>query len=274
MVKTSRSARSSAAKAPVVVDVESAAAGLEAACEHYRAEALALPESEVLPCRADPVLALYNVYAGVAAVEAERATLAADPEAPRPDWEAIAHTRTVAAALVFAAKQVMKPSLAKALAQGLAEAYQLRALLLAEARLQRLRGKLPAKTLRAIEAGSGSIDAAQDCVALAAALRALSKKGVKLSVTGAELRRAAELGASLVTSLAPGAARKKRAVDPERAAQVALRDRLWTLLVRAYDRVLRVAAWRWQDDAGEHAPALQSRRSRKKSAAVAAPTAG
>ena len=89
-----------------------------------------------------------------------------------------------------------------------------------------------------------------------------------------ELRRAAELGASLVTSLAPGAARKKRAVDPERAAQVALRDRLWTLLVRAYDRVLRVAAWRWQDDAGEHAPALQSRRSRKKSAAVAAPAAG
>lgn len=270
MAKTSRSARSAVAKAPVVVDVESAAAGLEAAFEHYRAEALALPEAEVLPCRADPLLALHNVYTGVAAVEAEREALAADPEAPRPDWQAIAQAQTLASAVVFAAKQVMKPSLTKALAAGLAEAYDLRALLLAEARLQQLRGKLPGKVLRAIEAGKGSIDAAQDCVALAAALRALSKKGAKLSVTGAELRRAAELGASLVTSLQPGAARKKRAVDPERAEKAAMRDRLWTLLVRAYDRVQRVAAWRWKDDAGRHAPPLGSRRARTKKKAAAA----
>ena len=79
------------------------------------------------------------------------------------------------------------------------------------------------------------------------------------AVSAAEVRRAAELGAALVAALSPKEGRKKAPVDPARAAWVALRDRLWTLLVQDYRAVQRVGAWLWLGEAGEHVPGLQAR---------------
>jgi len=259
--KTPRAAKTAAPTLAVPETATDAAAGSEAAAEHFRAAALKLAPNDVIPLRADILLALNNAYAGVDAVLAEREALQADPEAPRPDWEAIGQVKPLAAAAVFVAKQVNSPVLAKQLRAELSEVYALRELLLTDAKTLALRGLLPAKKIADILKGRGTIDAAHDCVALAALYRAnaQSLRG-KTTVTAAEVRRAAELGSSLLERLTPKMARKKNPVDTEYAAAIDLRDRMWTLLVRGYERVQRVGAWRWMDEAVGRVPALQSRR--------------
>ncbi len=272
--KAPRAAKTTAPTLAVPETATEAAAGSEAAAEHFRAAALKLSPKEVIPLRADALLALHNAYAGVDAVLAERDALKADPEAPRPDWDALGQVKPLAAAVVFTAKQVSSPVLAKQLRAELAEAYALRELFITDAKTLGLRGLLPPKKVADIIKGQGSVDAAHDCVALAALYRANAQalRG-KTSVTAAEVRRAAELGSSLLERLTPKTARTKTPVDATHAAATDLRDRMWTLLVRGYERVQRVGAWRWVGDVGEHVPSLQSRRVARRTKAEPAPKA-
>lgn len=239
---------------------EASTAGSLAAVERLRARAEALPASAVLPCRADVVLAQHNAQTGIAAVLGQKATVLAAPDGPRPDWAALGATREVAEAVVYAALQVTPASRDRGLRADIAEAYKLREVLLSDARTLALKGIFPAKRVAAIAVGRGTLDAVEDCVTLAALYHthAAALRG-KTAVSAAEVRRAAELGAALVAALSPKQGRKKAPVDPARAAWVALRDRLWTLLVQDYRAVQRVGAWLWLGEAGEHVPGLQAR---------------
>ena len=90
-------------------------------------------------------------------------------------------------------------------------------------------------------------------------------------VTAAQVKQAGEVGTRLLAVLRPVGA-KRKAVSPDLAAAVDVRDRLWTLFERTWeDEVWRGGAWLFKRDVDEKVPPLQSRVGKKR--ATKAPAA-
>lgn len=233
--------------------------GSEADLNAVRAEADALAAGEVRALTGDPFLAAFNAGEVQSVLQAHRAEVEAT--GVRADWKRIDALGRIAAALLYAQSRVEADPLAGGEVRALlAEARPLRRALLADARVQALRGGLPAKEVARIEAGGGAFDTTQDLVDLAALYQpALAALRGKTTVTAAELRRAAELGALLQKTLRPkGAGRAPRTTDAQRAARD-LRDRVWTLLLRAHASADRAGGALWGRAVAEKLPALQAR---------------
>ncbi len=241
----------------------------EDALARHRDAARKLSPKEVVGCRVDVLLAQHNVREGVATLLAERPTFEADPDAPRVDWEVVAAVPDLAAALVLAATECVPALSDKTLRGRIGECFDLRALLLGDAQTLVRKGLLPGTKVAAIERGTGSFDAAADCVALAKlyAANATALRG-KTAVSAADVRRAGALGAELLAELSPGGARRKSTVPAEARD---LRDRLWTMLLGAYRRLEQLAGYRWGRALPERFPALQTRAAKRR---VANPAEG
>lgn len=231
----------------------------------YRPAARKLAPKDVRVCRADVLLAQHNLRDGVARLLAERSFFDADKGSPKVDWQALAALPALAAALVEAAKGCVPALSDKTLRARIAACFDLRALLLGDAQTLARKGVFAAAKVEAIVRGSGTYDAAEDCVALAKLYTAHAKalRG-KTAVSAADVRSAAELGAALRVELSPGGARRSKPTALTEARD--LRDRLWTLLLGDYQRLEQWAGYRWGRALPEHFPALQTRAVKRRAA--------
>lgn len=250
-------------------------AGSEAAYQRYVELAARIPDGDVGPYRLDPVLAYHNVQAGLTALQPHRDEL--KRALPLLDHGAIFDLEALAQAVIFASTQVG----GKIRSDGeiktlLAEANQLRALLLSTADALVLSGIFKAPVIAKIRKGAGPIEKARDCVELASLYGKTPQSMLTQRLVRSEhLLRASELGTILLGRLRPASARRKVADTPDRAA-VDRRDRLATLLWQRYRDLRRAAYYLWGDDLDAHVPPLQARvkvRSRKAPPVVDPPSA-
>ena len=270
-------AKKSIAKKPAgrspVVDVPASSAGrvktAQEAFLFFLPQAETLPKAELVPYNLDPVLALQNIQTALKSLEPYLPTLKkALPELP---WAQVLDLPALAQAVTFAATQIVAtPTALGELRAQLGEASTLRTLLLSTAGALALGGSLPPPAVEKIRRGRGAIDLASDLIELAALYRKhpAAMTAQKL-VTAAHLVRAAELGTELLSRLKPKGTR----VSTARSGQpdVVARDRLATLLWQRHAELRKAAYYQWGEDFERHAPALQSRRSTKKSIPPAPP---
>ena len=101
--------------------------------------------------------------------------------------------------------------------------------------------------------------------------------GASSAVNATQVKRAKALGTDLLKAIRPASAGRGRTRTPGQEAMLALRDRLWTLLVQTSEYFERIAGARWGRDLGAHVPRLQARyvakKRPKKAAAPAEKTA-
>lgn len=250
-------------------------AGSEAAYLRYVEIAAGMPDSEVGAYRLDPVLAYHNVQAGLLALAPHREELRR--ALPLLDHGAIFDLEALAQAVIFASTQVVGKTRSdgeiKAL---LAQASQLRALLLSTADALVLSGVFKAQVIAKIRSGAGPIDLARDCVELASLYGKTPQSMLCQRIVRSEhLLRASELGTILLGRLRPASAPRKVEPDPNKAA-VESRDRLAALLWQRYRDLRRAAYYLWGDELDDHVPALQARarvRSKKSPPVVDPPPA-
>ncbi len=255
-----------APKQPPAVATTSAdeAAGFEASYEATQADAQAVAESDVFTYTGNAHVALQNARKGVAAVVAERARIESDPKAPKVDFASIAATVRVAEALVFAVTIVSNTSAEKREINALmSEVYETRDEILANAvslvKSKVITGK-DAEVVANIAKGTGPVDAAQDCIALAALYRRIASSiAGKTPITAERVKRAAELGSEALATLTPSGVEVKRDANDPVARAAEMRDRIAVVLTRHYDEIARIGGWLWGFDLAAHVPPLRSR---------------
>ena len=269
-VKTKRKAKpATPATADVTVTALPTATGSQADYDLFLPAAKKLHPSALIPMRADAQLALHNVQLGVDHVLAEHARLAKLPET---DVAELTSLPRLALAVIFATTQLAPATGTSGLADKIARGAVLRALLLKTADALSLAGLVPRVDVDKIRAGHGKLDAARDLVALTAlfAKHAPKVRG-KHAITAAQLKESADLGTELLQLLKPGRARRASSGPAVGADE---RDRLWTLLAQAHDRLWRAGAYLFGRSAVDaKVPSLQASRGGrpKKVAAAAAP---
>lgn len=222
-----------------------------------------LGRAEILPYHLDSLLALQNIQTGLKALEPHLATL--KTALPALAWAQVLDLPALAQAVTFAATQVVdKPAQLGEIRTALAEASTLRSLLLSTGGALALAGTLPAVSVEKIRRGRGAIDIASDLIELAALYRKYpSAMTTQKLVTTAHLDRAALLGTELLSRLKPAGTRVTAARSGQ--ADVLARDRLATLLWQRHGELRKAAYYLWGDDFERHVPALQSRRTTRKS---------
>jgi hypothetical protein len=234
--------------------------GSEEAFERFQAEAGAL-EGPLVGFRADVRLAHYNAKRGVEALLERRAQI--EKELPGISMSEVEAIPALALGAVYAASRVAQAQGADEprISAMLGRARELRGLLLSSAESLGRAGLLAERAVEKIRQGRGAVDAAQDCVDLAALFRAnAGKLRGKTPVSAANLAEASNAGSELLTMLKPKAARSAKGAGKELTAAVDMRDRFWTLLVRRYEKARRAGVWLWGEaEVDEHVPLLQSR---------------
>ncbi|WP_437971846.1 hypothetical protein WMF04_22245 [Sorangium sp. So ce260] len=227
-----------------------------------------LPDRDVEVCRADVRIAFANVKRGVQAACAEPARIRrALPELPLDDVLALPD---LGRALVFAATRVTaRPASSGEIEAKLSLVTELREPMLTLAETLAKRGLLPKDVVAEIRAGSGKYDLASDGMALAHLYEehADALRG-KHPFTQEELDQLREASEWLLDTLTPDGAR--RSVARQRSEAETMRDRLWTLLVRRYADLRKIAYYFHGDAFEDVTPKLQSRLSRSAAAEVAA----
>jgi hypothetical protein len=244
---------------------DATATGSQAEFESFLPLANALAAGEVVPMRADLQLALHNVTVGVENVLAERSRAAKLPETNLGEIEELPR---LVLAVLFADTQVERVAPQSDIGKSLARARELRALLLATAEALALVGALPPAKVKEIRKGRGSIDAARDCVDLAALFRkyAADIRG-KHAITAEQIEECGTVGTTVFTQLK---AHRARTGEPTKRDGADTRDRLWTLVVQRAHALFRVGAYLFgREDVDAKVPPLQAHRSSPKKAAHA-----
>lgn len=226
----------------------------EAAAARFDREARALDAAEIVPLRADPVLAERNVAAGVAAVM-EFADHVRE-HLPAVDLEELQSLPDLARRVALCAHDLGGEDEERAeTARLLAEANALRRTLRAAAAALVEAGVLAPKDLAKIGRDRGAIDAGADCGALASLFeRRAEEIAGKTPIEEEQLARAAELAAELKTRLKPKGAAKK--AGPSGVSPAEMCDRLWTLLAMRHERLWAVGAYIYGHAVDEYVPAL------------------
>lgn len=127
-------------------------------------------------------------------------------------------------------------------------------------------GLVPEQSVERIRAGRGAIDEVEDLVALVALYRRYDAVlGGKTLATPELLDEAERLAAGLQAELRPVSAKPKaKTIDEEIAQANDMRNRIWTLLYKAYSELQRVATF-YGNQVGK-VPSLSSRKALKKKA--------
>ena len=149
----------------------------------------------------------------------------------------------------------------------------LRRVLLSHARTLSLLDRCPAKEVARIEKGTGARDVANDLADLAALYLAHDLVIAGGTVQTGQVRRAEVLGAALIEKIRPASAVRPSRRTADQQSAMALRDRVWTLFVRAYEHIELAAGAVWGRHVNKHLPSLQARAvARKATTKTAAPT--
>jgi hypothetical protein len=245
--------------------------GFGAAFERFRAEAEAVADRDVVPLRSSLPLALHNARLGLALLTNAGGE---DAIAELPGVK-LAELRTVPdliGAALLADRQIERSGKQDDLPALLAEARGLRRRLLAAAESLAVSNRLRERDVAKIRPGSSVLDAAADCVALAALYQKQPAVLRETPLKMADIKRAGELGTRLLTRLKPRFGR--RAQDLDRQAATALRDKFWTLAVARYRDAWRVAAFLLGPEIEGSWPALQARVGRKAKTKTETKTSG
>lgn len=239
-------------------------------CERFLPQARRIDAREVITCRADVKLAIHNVVRGVEAVLAQEATIRS--ELPKVDVSRFQALVELSQAVEYAARQVDRQVPSKELKALVARGRELRQVLMTAAESLATVGIFPKHVIAKIRSGYGDIDAAGDCVELAALFtkHAAAVRG-KTVVNAALVKEAAEVGSKLMTTLRPVRSTAPQTVQEEVREAREVRDRLWTLLVQRHEELRRVGAYLFGvKSLDSHVPPLQSakRASGKKAASA------
>ncbi|WP_437517286.1 hypothetical protein [Sorangium sp. So ce1099] len=225
--------------------------------ERFAPLAADLPDRDVEVCRADVRIAFANVKRGVEAACADPAGIRrALPELPLDDVLALPD---LGRALIFAATRVTaKPASSGEIDAKLKVVTELREPMLTLAETLAKRGLLPKDVVAEIRAGSGKYDLASDGMALAHLYEehADALRG-KHPFSQEELEQLREASEWLLDTLTPEGARRPAA--KQRGEAEKMRDRLWTLLVRRYADLRKIAYYFHGDTFEDVTPKLQSR---------------
>ncbi|MGK3959257.1 hypothetical protein WMF38_40205 [Sorangium sp. So ce118] len=225
--------------------------------KRFAPEALALPDREVELCRADVRIAFANVKQGVDAACADPARVRkAMPELPLDEVLALPD---LGRALVFASTRVTaRPASSREIEAKLKIVAELREPMLSLAETLARRGLLPRDVVAEIRAGSGKYDMASDGMALAHLYEehADALRG-KHPFTREEFDLLREASEWLLDNLTPDGAR--RPATKQRGEAEAMRDRLWTLLVRRHAELRKIGYYFHGDAFEDVTPKLQSR---------------
>ncbi|AUX36105.1 MULTISPECIES: hypothetical protein [Sorangium] len=225
--------------------------------KRFAPAALALPDREVELCRADVRIAFANVKRGVEAACVDPARIRrALPELPLDDVLALPD---LGRALVFASTLVTaRPASSREIEAKLRIVAELREPMLSLAETLARRGLLPGDVVAEIRAGSGKYDMASDGMALAHLYEehADALRG-KHPFSREEFELLREASEWLLDNLTPDGARRPAA--KQRGEAEAMRDRLWTLLVRRHADLRKIGYYFHGDAFEDVTPKLQSR---------------
>ncbi len=186
------------------------------------------------------------------------------------DLEPIRKLRTYALATVYTYLVAQPAPRSVDISVYVEEAVALKQGLMVAAEALAFSGLLVPARVAEIRAGNGHLDLATDLVALAAMFDAHWESLLgKTTVSRAEVTRAAELGARLLAVLGE----RSHLTRPPTPESIDLRNRAFTLLVRAYDDARRALSFlRWHaHDLDRIAPSLYARRKKKASSPGALP---
>ncbi len=237
----------------------------EQSYKEFLAVAQGLAKEAIVPFRADPIVVLNNLKRGATAVLERKTQLPAE-NLPPERWSDLESALRLTEGLVYAASQVNRLLKAeKETADVMKEVYLRRRQLLAFAVGLAEHGEFPEAEVENIQQGTGHIDAATDLMALGALYRKHAEAlSGKTPFTLDEITQAAQIGSRALSLLKPSSLPKDPSVVKETQAAADIRDRFWTLVVRAHDRIWRVGAFFWgRDEVDTHVPPLQSTRRRK-----------
>ncbi|MBS2032620.1 MAG: hypothetical protein JST54_32400 [Deltaproteobacteria bacterium] len=234
--------------------------GSQALVQKFLKEAMAIPAKDVRPMNGDPQLAAKNARDGVNTLLPYAAQLR--KELPKVQLDKLRAVPEMAQALIFAANQVTLTVAPAGQTKALvSQANQLRNVMLSSADSLANAAILPPTDVAKIHKGRGSMDAANDLIALAALFQknAGKVKG-KTPVDATMIKQADALGSQLLSLLQPAGAKRqnKKTAEQKRAAD--LRDRLWTLMLTTWDQhVWRSGAWIFGRDVDANVPPLLAR---------------
>jgi hypothetical protein len=215
----------------------------EEAYQAFLSEAQALEASEVIPFRADELIALYNVKTAQKNILDRKNELEAK-KISEEELTKMAQTHSVALAMVFAVDQAetiaARPT--KDIRQKRARAGLLRRVHLLFAEGCALLGMVPLDEVETIQEGNGPTDSARDCIALSAFYRRHHKVLLNQTPSTPALQdEMAALGTELLATIIPTGA-KVETITPDALRQAQdLRDRFWTLLEHRYDLLVSAA---------------------------------
>lgn len=232
------------------------ASGAEAAYQLYLSAARAISKEQLLPYRGDPALSYRNAKNGCDAVLAKKAELKGYSE---KEINELAELPKVALALAFAEGKVEKLSPQSDLKGKIARLYIVRKILLLGAESCAEEGLIPMAPIDAIKKGRGTIDAAQDCLALSGLYRDPRYAKILNENTPAKAERvkeAADLGTEIFERVQPSDA---PATQEEIDQATDDRNRLWTLLNHRYQDLWKAGAQLFGPAVYQHVPKLMSR---------------
>jgi len=230
--------------------------------QRFLPAAQAIAPASIRIARIDVNLVRLNAARGVQAVLARSADVAALPGISLDQIRSLAD---LGAALAYAAGHVERyQPIVGSTKAAVATARRLRAKLLAKADVLVVDGIVPAATVAGIRKGTGSIDAAGDCVELAALFHTyVAALSASVVVDAADIQAADEIGRKLLVTLRPATA--KRETAPARVAAANARDRLWTLFEQIWEQhVWCAGAFLFGRDVEMYVPLLQTAVRRKR----------
>lgn len=233
--------------------------GSEAAYRLFIDEGRAIPDEDVVPCRANVSVAYHNVKRGVDAVMQKREVV---EKLPGIDIKRLLELPELALGVVHAAAlagrvgdKIPETDFSSLVSRG----HGKRRLLLLSVETCAEAGHVPMNEITPIRRGRGPLDLAGDLVALVALFRKYANVlKDRTPVSAKDLEEANEIATELQRFVKPkGTPVTKAARTPE--AAIDDRDRLWTLLVRGHAELRKVGAFLFGDAVSERVPPLQSR---------------
>lgn len=236
-----------------------------------------LGAQKVMTFRIDPLLALHNVREGVAAVLEEQTR--ARTELPKLDLTRVKQLPELALAVAYAARRAESESQtqrsSRDIARKLQRTHELRRLLLTAAESLALAGHLPKARVARIRTGRGALDAAQDCIELAALFqKSASAVRGRSPVTREQIAEAATLGSELLQVIKPARTRRTSQKTTGAVDAAAARDRLGALLLSEHDTLRRAGFWLFGREADARVPPLAAHMGPRKSKKSAEAPAG